>query len=58
MDYLKYEVSKVEEKVIAECFKTYLSHNDMGQEGWSQPEMNHNHEVFRTGWIAAMAFVI
>jgi len=29
----------------------------MGQEGWSQPEMDHNYEVFKTGWVAAMAFI-
>jgi len=34
MDYLDYKVTKVEERVITEHFRTYLSHNDMGQEGW------------------------
>ncbi len=57
MDYLEYKVTKVEERVIAEHFKTYLSHNDMGQEGWSSPEMEHYYQVFKTGWMAAMAFI-
>lgn len=58
MDYLEYKgkVTKVEERVIYEHFKTYLSHNDMGQEGWSSPEMEHNYLVFKTGWVSAMAF--
>jgi len=57
MDYLDYKVTKVEERVITEHFRTYLSHNDMGQEGWSQPEADHFYAVFKTGWVAAMAFI-
>lgn len=57
MDYLKYIVTKVEERVITEHFDAFLSHNDMGQKGWSQPEMDHNYQVFKTGWIAAMSFI-
>ena len=57
MYYLHYKVTKVEEKVISEHFKIYLSHNDMGQEDWSSPEMEHFYQVFKTGWIAAMAFI-
>lgn len=57
MDYLEYKVTTVEEKVIVEHFKTFLSHNDMGQEDWSQPEMDHHYLVFKTGWVSAMAFI-
>lgn len=45
----------IEEKVIGEHFEVYLSHDDMGQEGWSQAEMDFHYEVFKTDWFAAMA---
>ncbi len=47
-------LSKTEEAVIEEHFRTFVSGNDY--DGYSSPEMEHCFNIFRSSWIMCEMF--